>query len=333
MGFESSLLVECVAAGPVVHETCDLNESTEASSILSERSASSSRPTTPLNAKTTVNENSLNWEDFRHVLFKWHRKLFSTVRDFLASTDYCSIKNSIIFLSHQINGAFPRLKDDSGELEKVVHEIKAKESREDLKVLATRYSAMLTQNKLKLLKEEQFHFCETVEVKVEYAGKPVNLKRSASEIERENKSKRVKEDERKDSRRGNERISREAKDPKESREAKDPKESRDIRDPRDSKEVRDPRDSRDGRDPKDNRDARVVRSGRDTRDNRDRDRDRERERERERERFQRENGRDRERDQRSVRQPSTSNTPNSSNSNSRPSSSNRYEDSGRSRRY
>lgn len=238
-------------------------------------STTPSRPTTPLIIASSVNENSLNWEDFRHVLFKWHRKLFATVSSFLTSTDYCSIKNSVIFLSHQTNGVFPRLQEDSAELERIVNGIKANESREDLKVLATRYSAMLSQNKSKLVKEHQFHLCETKEIE-----KP-SLKRSASEIENGSKSKRVKEDEkrkdkeeRRDTRDSRDRGDRD-RERESRRDVKDNRDSRDTRNLRDLREIRDTRDSRDTRESslrdvrettKDTRDNRDTRESRDTRE-------------------------------------------------------------------
>ena len=301
---EGELTAEDEKAESVLTESMELSEPTEAvttelsesmateQSITNEQSVTSeltlpasttpSRPATPLISSSSVNENSLNWEDFRHVLFKWHRKLFTTVSSFLTSSDYCSIKNSVIFLSHQTNGVFPRLQEDSAELERVVNEIKANESREDLKVLATRYSAMLAQNKPKLLKEHQFHLCETKEIE-----KP-SLKRSASEIENGSKSKRVKEDdkrkdkeERRDTRdRGDREGRRDVKDNRDSRDTrnsgdlKDSRDIRDIRDTRDTREsslrdVRETRSTKDTRESRDIRDSRDIGDSRDTRDNRD----------------------------------------------------------------
>jgi THO complex subunit 2 len=111
---------------------------------------------------TTCNPHALNWEDFRHVLYKWHDKLFSSVLNLLKSEDYGSIRNCVIFLSHLSGGTFPRLENMSDRLEEAILKIKAEESREDLKVLATRYSAMLIQNKPKLVKEHEFHLCENL---------------------------------------------------------------------------------------------------------------------------------------------------------------------------
>lgn len=122
--------------------------------------------TTTTTYTTTKLDLHLNWEDFRHVFFKWHTKLNSTLTTLLKSKNYTSIRNSVIFLSHLSGGTFPKIDKMSDELEVIVGEIREKDGREDLKVLATRYFAMLTQNHPKLIKTHQFHICEPETVNV-----------------------------------------------------------------------------------------------------------------------------------------------------------------------
>jgi THO complex subunit 2 len=262
---------------------------------------------TIITLNSNINKNALSWEDFRHVLFKWHDKLFTTVYGFLTpsspTSSYPSIRNSIIFLSHLSGGTFPRLETASDQLEVAVNEIKLKEKREDLKVLATRYSAMLTQNKPKLLKEHEFHLCAAAnkEAEIQVAIEPISSKASSPEkrsasyvnVNDGTADKRIKTDSTTDKR-------RERREPAKEREyvrEREPVKERDI--------------------------------GRERDNGRDRDRDyaREREREKERER-EREKEREKERERRER-----SDRDNRSDRNDTRSSNRRYDDSGRSRRH
>lgn len=281
-----------------------------------------------LETEAEVNENALNWEDFKHVLYKWHEKLFTSVLGFLKSGEYSQIRNSIIFLSHLSGGTFPRLEKFSSELEAAVNELKQKESREDLKVLATRYSAMLTQNRGKLVKEHEFHKCESSEANVvdrpssSLTASPEKKRPVQREREEENVAeKRVKLGSERDIRGDSRRDSRESKSRKdtsggdnrgESRDNRDTRENRESRESRDTRESRESRDSRDTRDSRDNRRDYRSRDSREIRDERDNRTD-------------------------SSHNNTRSSSSSSRNDYSRPSesrsSSRRYDDSGRSRRH
>lgn len=102
--------------------------------------------------------NPLMYEDFRHVMYKWHLKLYRAFLAALETGDYMPIRNAIIILSRTTN-FFPALRKIGGSLEKAVGKIMKEEEgkREDLRLLATRLSAMLTGQKGRWVAESVFH--------------------------------------------------------------------------------------------------------------------------------------------------------------------------------
>lgn len=108
----------------------------------------------------------LGYDDFRHVMYKWHLKLHSAFVRALESGDYQHIRNAIIILSRLSLpttllsvGPFPVLRKIGANLEKAVQKVKADEEgrREDLRLLATRCEAMLAAGRARWLPEDQFH--------------------------------------------------------------------------------------------------------------------------------------------------------------------------------
>ena len=263
--------VEDVEEGELLEEI-EEQEETE----LAEEQEEADMPTSQ-QSSTPHTSSQLNWQDFRHVCFKWHEKITNALLSCFSSSDFTAIRNAIIF-SSRLQGNFPRLERQSRKLEVAVGELKEKDSREDVKVLATRYSALLAQNRPFLVKESKFHETdepdedeEAEEIKqVSQQTEKMKLKRSASEIdEQSSDSKR--------SRSGRHaRDSRDIRDLRGERNARDARDSRDSRDSRDHQ--RDPqrdyqrdhqRDSRDHqrdhhRDSRDSRDSRDGRDGRDS---------------------------------------------------------------------
>ncbi len=186
--------------------------------------------------KEAVQDSMLNWQDFRHVCFKWHDKLTSALLSCFSSSDFTSIRNTIIF-SSRLQGTFPKLEKQSRSLESSITKLKEKDSREDVKVLATRYCALLAQNRPHLLKASKFHETDEPDEELEIVtlkAEKIHLKRSASEIGEEANSKRSRP----------ERLSREVCDS-----------SRDYRDLRNSREARNSRDSRESREVRDSRES------------------------------------------------------------------------------
>lgn len=103
----------------------------------------------------------LGYEDYRHVLFKWHLKLHRACISALESGDYQLIRNTIILLS-RLSLHFPALRKIGASLEKAVARVQAAEEgkREDLKLLATRCLAVLQSRKNQWLPEDRFHHVE-----------------------------------------------------------------------------------------------------------------------------------------------------------------------------
>ncbi|KAI5777624.1 transcription factor/nuclear export subunit protein 2-domain-containing protein [Geopyxis carbonaria] len=112
---------------------------------LYEREAHGSSKTSG-NSKTLVGffvKNTLfDWEDFRKILYKWHKTLHIAVKNCLSSGEYMHIRNAIVVLKH-VGEFFPSI-DWIGRtvLEKIEFLVKV-EKREDLKIAASTLQGML----------------------------------------------------------------------------------------------------------------------------------------------------------------------------------------------
>eukprot|EP01103_Thecamoeba_quadrilineata_P015330 TRINITY_DN480_c0_g2_i3.p1 TRINITY_DN480_c0_g2~~TRINITY_DN480_c0_g2_i3.p1 ORF type:complete len:1658 (-),score=455.84 TRINITY_DN480_c0_g2_i3:20-4993(-) len=102
-----------------------------------------------------------SFQDFVRVNFKWHCQLARSFMNCLESKEYMEIRNSLIVLTKLVK-LFPVLKRIVPHLEKRVNKIR-EEDREDLKVLAGRYHALLQTQKQNLLTDEEFK-CEPPKV-------------------------------------------------------------------------------------------------------------------------------------------------------------------------
>lgn len=78
----------------------------------------------------------LCYEDFRHVLYKWHVKLYKAFSKALESKEYMRNKNTIIVLTRIVD-YFPLVRRFGVQLEKLIS-AKMEDEREDLKILASR---------------------------------------------------------------------------------------------------------------------------------------------------------------------------------------------------
>ncbi|KAI5809240.1 transcription factor/nuclear export subunit protein 2-domain-containing protein [Pyronema omphalodes] len=83
-----------------------------------------------------------DWEDFRKILYKWHKTLHAAVKNCLSSKEYMHIRNAIVVLKHVVD-FFPAV-DWIGRtvVEKVEALVKV-EKREDLKIAAMTLLGML----------------------------------------------------------------------------------------------------------------------------------------------------------------------------------------------
>lgn len=98
----------------------------------------------------------MDYEDFRHWYFNLHGSLYRCVQKAITSSEYLSVKNSIIVLT-RISSHFPLLRRHSSGLARSVARVRDGEKREDLKVLAARYSATLSLSSSKMVREAGFH--------------------------------------------------------------------------------------------------------------------------------------------------------------------------------
>lgn len=84
----------------------------------------------------------LDYEDFRRVLYKWHKQLHAALKACLASSEYMHIRNATIVLKH-VNKNFPAVDWIGKNLMERVVTISKTEKREDLKITSTALLSLL----------------------------------------------------------------------------------------------------------------------------------------------------------------------------------------------
>ncbi|KAK3812693.1 MAG: transcription factor/nuclear export subunit protein 2-domain-containing protein, partial [Linnemannia elongata] len=84
----------------------------------------------------------LEYEDFRHLMYKWHTRLFRVFVGMLDSKEYMRIKNSIMIL-REIAPCYPVLSIIGNKLFSIVQNLAATETRDDLKLMANAYLGVL----------------------------------------------------------------------------------------------------------------------------------------------------------------------------------------------
>ncbi|PJF17453.1 hypothetical protein PSACC_02740 [Paramicrosporidium saccamoebae] len=113
----------------------------------------------------------LSYEDYRHLMFQWHSKLQKSFTAALQSREYLSVRNAVIVLTG-IASFFPLVRTLSKALLKCITKLRDEEHREDLKILATRYTAMLTLAEPSWKAEETFHQTNRTETGEIYDPEP-----------------------------------------------------------------------------------------------------------------------------------------------------------------
>jgi THO complex subunit 2 len=103
----------------------------------------------------------LDYENYRHITFKWHFKLTKALVVLLESKDYMQVRNGLIVLT-KVLPYYPKVYHLSIALEKRVEKImeEEKEKRADLYALAIGYAGMLKLHKQNLVPEADFHIRE-----------------------------------------------------------------------------------------------------------------------------------------------------------------------------
>ncbi|XP_076878905.1 THO complex subunit 2 isoform X2 [Brachyhypopomus gauderio] len=105
----------------------------------------------------------LDYENFRHVVHKWHYKLTKASVHCLETGEYTHIRNILIVLT-KILPYYPKVLNLGQALECRVHKIcqEEKEKRPDLYALAMGYSGQLKSRKMHMVPENEFHHKEPV---------------------------------------------------------------------------------------------------------------------------------------------------------------------------
>ncbi|XP_042196497.1 THO complex subunit 2 isoform X1 [Callorhinchus milii] len=100
----------------------------------------------------------LDYENFRHVVHKWHYKLTKASVHCLETGEYVHIRNILIVLT-KVLPWYPKVLNLGQALERRVHKIcqEEKEKRPDLYALAMGYSGQLKSRKLYMVPENEFH--------------------------------------------------------------------------------------------------------------------------------------------------------------------------------
>uniref|UniRef100_W5NBA9 THO complex subunit 2 n=1 Tax=Lepisosteus oculatus TaxID=7918 RepID=W5NBA9_LEPOC len=103
----------------------------------------------------------LDYENFRHVVHKWHYKLTKASVHCLETGEYTHIRNILIVLT-KILQCYPKVLNLGQALERRVHKIcqEEKEKRPDLYALAMGYSGQLKSRKPYMVPENEFHHKE-----------------------------------------------------------------------------------------------------------------------------------------------------------------------------
>lgn len=102
--------------------------------------------------------NSIDYENYRHVVHKWHFKIAKAMVVCLDSKDYVQIRNALTILT-KILPHFPVIAKLNGVIEKRIEKVcnDEKESRKDLYIKAMSYSGQLKARKHCVMKEHEFH--------------------------------------------------------------------------------------------------------------------------------------------------------------------------------
>ncbi|KAF3200824.1 THO complex subunit 2 [Orbilia oligospora] len=97
----------------------------------------------------------LDYEDFRRVLYKWHKQIHAALRQLLHSTSYMHVRNATIVLKH-LNKSFPAVDWMGKNLVERVQFLSKNEKREDLKITTTALLSLLKKKEKEWVPVQQF---------------------------------------------------------------------------------------------------------------------------------------------------------------------------------
>lgn len=89
-----------------------------------------------------VKGSQFDWEDFRKILYKWHKTIHNAVKNCLSSKEYMHIRNTVVILKHVVQ-FFPAVDWIGRTVVEKVDEISKNEKREDLKIASSTLLGLL----------------------------------------------------------------------------------------------------------------------------------------------------------------------------------------------
>lgn len=119
-----------------------------------------------------VDRTQLNHRQYKLAYAKWHRWMERVYSSALASKEYMPIRNTLVVLSKIID-VFPSHRGTAEKLLEIVNDL-TKEDREDIKIMAKRYFALLTKRKSSLVEDRILSNGAGKKTKPSTARKPVD---------------------------------------------------------------------------------------------------------------------------------------------------------------
>ncbi|TGZ84546.1 hypothetical protein EX30DRAFT_300558 [Ascodesmis nigricans] len=107
----------------------------------------------------TVKGVPFDWEDFRKILYKWHKALHMAIKNCLSSKEYMHIRNAIVVLKH-VHEFFPAVDWIGKNVLEKLEEVLKTEKREDLKIAGKTLLGMLKRRESKWMLVSSFQKSE-----------------------------------------------------------------------------------------------------------------------------------------------------------------------------
>ncbi|PSN70904.1 hypothetical protein BS50DRAFT_545884 [Corynespora cassiicola Philippines] len=105
--------------------------------------------------RTPDKDKMLSYDEFRHILFKWHKELTSALKTCFEKGEYMEIRNSINILN-AISTTFPRVDWMGRDLRQLVQNLANNDSRDDLKVAANSLLSAFKRGEKRWMAESMF---------------------------------------------------------------------------------------------------------------------------------------------------------------------------------
>ncbi|KAI9793668.1 MAG: THO complex subunit 2 [Peltula sp. TS41687] len=121
--------------------------------------------------KDKVPETLLDYEDFRRLLYKWHKNINSALKACLTGGEYMHIRNAIIILK-AVGEYFPAVNWNGRDQVTSVTELSKSEKRNDIKIAATSLLGALKKREKKWMLPQAFNLIESASTAVNAKSTP-----------------------------------------------------------------------------------------------------------------------------------------------------------------